>query len=212
MSAMNLFLVGSEGHLFTDGAGYNSKTALVEGFITKVAVIPHMASAVAVTGTPGCRMLVEAAIAEMRVDSIEGIGSDLGIELKKRMVTHAPHMNNGFFDLLVVGWSKIETRPIAFFTKGHSSDGRAAFEMRKVRKFFSPNDGSIALTEIGESPARTGLALLEQQRRTKFSPLGSDALFHAVGGYAQHTIVRENEIVTRVLKRWPDEIGKVIAP
>jgi hypothetical protein len=33
-----------------------------------------------------------------------------------------------------------------------------------------------------------------------------------VGGFIQHTEVTADGISTRIIQRWPDEIGKVIAP
>lgn len=59
-------------------------------------------------------------------------------------------------------------------------------------------------------PVRNGVALMEAQRAELIVPAGWGAC-HTVRGFAQLTTITRDCITTRVLKRWPDQIGQRIA-
>jgi hypothetical protein len=56
-----------------------------------------------------------------------------------------------------------------------------------------------------------GLAVIEHQRRQPFEDANGDRRF-MVGGFAQLTTVSAAGIETRVLREWPDKVGRKIEP
>jgi hypothetical protein len=61
------------------------------------------------------------------------------------------------------------------------------------------------------NPETSGLALLEAQRASRDIRPAHPEGVHLVGGTAYLTIVGEAGVSTKVLKQWPDEIGRRIA-
>lgn len=56
-----------------------------------------------------------------------------------------------------------------------------------------------------------GLQIMKKQRSTLFAPHGTEIEMYCVGGAAQHTVVDRDGISIKVIKRWPDVVGKPVA-
>ena len=214
MSAMNVIVTESAAHVFTDGASYNSKTGVVEGLISKCALLPQCQAVVAITGIPAIRMLLEGLIGDrFGQDEFDLVAERLHEEVTKEFKLRPQWFNSGAFELLLVGWSKKRGGPKAYHLAGHREGTASPFEPRAVRKFLSPHPIAFGEIEFDESrAAECGLAIMERQRRQSYSPVGSIHEFYAIGGFCQHTIVREHELTTSVIRRWPDKIGEAINP
>jgi len=60
-------------------------------------------------------------------------------------------------------------------------------------------------------PTRDGMRVLEIQRR-HLPDWPASVNHHVVGGFAQLTTITENSIETKIIHRWPDEVGQPIRP
>ena len=126
----------------------------------------------------------------------------------------------GHFTAGLAGWSAKQGRP-AFGCVRTFAEDVPAFELQRATRYISPSqahgyDGSILSLPFDPArPAESGLAIMQAQREKRFRSInGSDQhkLYHAVGGFCQHTTVTRDGISIAVLERWPDEIGKSVTP
>lgn len=133
------------------------------------------------------------------------------------------------FELFVGGFSE-DGSPAAWAIS--SSGGRGlAIEGVACAPFDGPVRAEFARAFPPDTdpndidPVRDGLAILEMQRHHPVSHgsgtsdfddrtprrLGRTKVF-SVGGFAQLTTVARDQVMTKIIRRWPDEIGQRIKP
>jgi hypothetical protein len=126
------------------------------------------------------------------------------------------------FELFVAGWSS-KGGPESYFLTNHDRHG----ERFKAWEVARLGDATIAPTPTAEAfaaagfqrpasveefrPEIDGLCLLEAQRRTQIPTRRGGGMVVAAGGFAQLTTVCPDHITSSILRRWPDQIGSVIA-
>lgn len=213
MSALNAFVTADAVHLFTDGAVYLTGDSTVVGWMTKVFNLPAFDAVVGFVGTPQSALLSVAAAADVRATDFDGFMDVFGGKLKTA-AAQARRGGQPFMEsceLVVAGWSKSKDELQAHAIAGFSDNGRPAFEMRPVTKFLRPYGGSLVGVAFDPAcPSESGLAIMEEQRCSKWKPHGAWTDIHAVGGFCQHTILTRDEVTTRVIRRWPDVVGEKI--
>jgi hypothetical protein len=116
------------------------------------------------------------------------------------------------FEIVVARISKA-TGPSAYIVASHDRYGEpwTILDLGGLSVTPSPEAvhriiGDIAFGRSADQldPIVHGLAVLEAQRAVDAGAL--------VGGFAQLTTIDSTGVRSRVIRRWPDEIGKLIAP
>jgi len=213
MSAANIFVTDTAVHVFADGACYEPDTGIVQGFVSKIAKMPHIQAVAAITGTPPIRMLVESIVGEKDYADFDECAARFGEDLRERVRKVPEYFDAGAFFVTIAGWSAKAGAPRAFVLNGCRDNGVDGFRPRPVKTWIQPHDaGTVGFKFDEERAEDCGLRLLEAQRRQRWSPIYSKCEFHAVGGFAEYTKLTQSEITTKVIHRWPDRIGEKINP
>jgi len=215
MTAINAFIRGREVHVLTDAAYLEATGRLV--FIgSKIGLLPHV-NAVCVTRGEG---EIEGAFRAMlgtAFTSFDALTSGFRQAVQKVIDGHDAGRGYAPFEVMAAGISEFSGKP----------DIRAAFrgdtpepvQFYSGKLWASPFDGvsaalkakGIDLQSDAFDPVMNGVELLEAQRARVIQPAGFPPC-HIVGGFAQLTTVSAAGITTRVLKRWPDQVGQRIVP
>lgn len=133
------------------------------------------------------------------------------------------------FELVVAGWSTKRNKPESYLVAGVEPEfrqgrKRKAWELLELPEVLiaprigDAQIGSIRWTvpESAETfqPEVDGLKLLEAQRRLRGASDGHPqrGLAHRIGGFIQLATISPDGIVSRILQRWPDEVGRKIEP
>jgi hypothetical protein len=127
------------------------------------------------------------------------------------------------FDLAVAGWSET-SGPSAYFVCNRENQGPIKPQIIDAGPDnIAPHDEAIK-AELkrafpdGIDPERfdplvDGLRILEIQRHHKVAHPSDSTFVDAVGvgGFAQLTTIRRDEITMKIIRRWADEIGRPLA-
>lgn len=227
MSALNCFLTPDSAHVFTDAAIYEPKNLKVAAFASKVTLLPQYNAVIGSTGRYYNLLLLSTAFAELEFDNFDHLASDF-VPLVKRAVAKTNQIipNGaemwGEYTFGLAGWSPKQNAPAFFSVKGAAGNGQEVAAV-PATKYYSPSavvegfDDSITRFKFDpERPGESGLEIMRAQRLKKFPPLGNVGvkhhLYHAIGGFCQHTIVSRDGISVKVLERWPDKIGSTVMP
>lgn len=221
MTAINVLLSPTAVHVLSDGAGY-----LPDGTIVSIQskVLP-IAGANAVLAARGY-----IAFAHLFAERLAAFGSfdELAAGATAAILEVIAHARGKFapgvldepLDLVLAGWSESRDQAEAFALFNHDAYGIPAWELTPIGEgYISPGNADFfeRLEEIGLDPLSSdfdpqtdGLRLLEEQRAMRWPLLGGGETIRSVGGFCQLTMVRRDEISSRILKRWPDEVGRKI--
>jgi hypothetical protein len=120
------------------------------------------------------------------------------------------------FDLVVVGWSESRGRCETWLMFSQARGDQGAWTPHEMGPVvLMPYDEALGdrlgLTEAqiagGLHAVEDGLRIIEEQRGVSAFQGDRDVPSHGVGGFAQLTLVGRDHIETRIMRRWPDEIG-----
>jgi hypothetical protein len=122
-------------------------------------------------------------------------------------------------DVIVAGWSE-SVGPDSYLLRTVEAtptpawkiiDTGAALLTPSNDEIFG-NDGAILVDQSRALSDAELISVAEKQRRY-VEPYGPNKIETSlVGGFLQLTTIAEREISTRIIHRWPDEIGKRLAP
>lgn len=218
MSATNVLIQSDRVHLMTDGAIYQPDGTLT-AIGPKVRVMPHLNCAVAMRGA----YLGLAPIME----EISNAASSFDL-LKENMPELLRACAAGYahlltqcaagpeFEIVVVGISE-SVGPAAYLIPSHDRYGEpwramdlAGFVVLPCDKAILASVQAIVAGRIADrlDTAVDGLAIMEAQRAKPALDSGDTCW---VGGFAQLTTVTADSVTSRIIHRWPDEIGALIA-
>ena len=224
MTAINVIKQSNAVHVLTDGAGYNADGTLI-AIANKVWPVAHLNLVLASRGSAYFAPLLaqHASAAAHSFDHLKSIMPALALELAGRF---APLMRmselGSQFDLVVAGWSET-SGPSSYFLCDHHQHGPSVEPWKPVDLgpiSLLPQTAAMKVDLDHEFPngadpdqfdsVKDGMCILEIQRRhpSEHGPAGSHML-RGVGMFAQLT---RGAIETKIIHRWPDEIGKPIKP
>ncbi|WP_454745159.1 hypothetical protein [Ciceribacter selenitireducens] len=212
MSAINVLLGAGEAHIVTDGAGTTlvnftgtAKRALVMSY-PKILPVPHLGLALVFRGRVGLQSAVLFRAARAR--TVEDLREKLPQELRRSYRMRAKLLPLFYgFDLVVAGVR--DGKEFAFIVSSVPTYGLEPFIPVEIRHgLCSPKLSDDALADGWQTPGRdrsrsldaAACRILEDQRSSGI-----------VGAFGQITSVTQFGIYTRIIKRWPDELGKPLA-
>lgn len=142
--------------------------------------------------------------------------------LGKRLANH---------EIFLAGWSEAHDRPETYWEGMHRAwegadgflrDGGAAFWAGPLQgkdaflARFGDGDGYLNPERLETFNAETdGLNALETMRQEKVPLVIGDpnsVVGHGVGGFAEHVTVTRTGVDRRIIRVWPDEVGRRIEP
>lgn len=219
MSVLNCFLTPDAAHVFTDGALFTPDMT-VAGFASKVIPLPHFPAVLSAVGSLWITPLMAAALAESTLIDFDDL-LDAFPRIVETSLGKLPNGNTfGHFTAGLAGWSAKHGRP-AFGCVRTFDEELPAFELQRATRYISPSqshiyDGSILSLPFDPArPAESGLSIMQAQRKGRFRAINGEdqhKLYHAVGGFCQHTTVTGEGISINVLERWPDQVGRPVTP
>ncbi|GJE46194.1 hypothetical protein [Methylobacterium soli] len=223
MTAINAIALGARGRLITDTAAYD-RHGVVTAFVNKTVVVPHLGMVFATRGALATRRtLSEELEAFASFDAVIAEGGEVLREAYQAGAFAFAGAWEDNFDLIMVGWSPSRRQAEAYTLSSLSHGGSTPFAFRQLSLILAPDLDDSAMRRIGlkvgrsfdtSRPAHTLLEAIELQRRTP-GPVGSGSAAetaYVVGGAAVLTEVSEAGIAQRIVKRWPDEVGRRIEP
>lgn len=202
-------------HLFNDGALYGDELRLVD-VAPKVFALPHINAAIGVRGPAMALPLLIHFVGEAAT-SYDDLKANIAVVLENARSNVLAVLDGCVlgpaFDVVIGGFSAT-TGPDAYaISCDASGDLSPVTEIPHMG--FMPGtvpavDDFLTVLSFqgGEiEPKDFGLHTMELQRTAYLR--GENAC--PVGGFCQMTTIRKSEIETKVLRRWPDEIGKLVA-
>lgn len=212
MSAINVLIQNERVHLYTDGAIYQPNGQL-SGIGPKVRLLPHLNATMAMRGA----FLGLAPIAEelSAAPSFDGLRDGIVDCLQKCAETYRHLLNQCAsgpdFEAVIAGISETGG-PTAYIVASNDRYGAPwsvidleGFSATPVNDVIHRRLYEIAAGRYADQldPVADGLAIMEAQRAA-----GEGAF---VGGFAQLTTVDADGVHSRVIHRWPDQIGRRVA-
>jgi hypothetical protein len=217
MTAINIIRKKDSVHLISDGASYDAKQRLVS-IGPKVFPLPHINAAIGIRGPTIALPLLAHLIghAATSYDALKiNIVEILSNAYANTRVVLEKGVTGSALNVVIGGFS--ETVGADAYVVVCDDDGMVS-PLTQITDFgFMPSCPQItsfvqmqaakhqwsksAIDEI--DAADFGLRTIEMQRALKF---GDYNTCH-VGGFAQITSIRPDGIETKLLRRWPDEIG-----
>jgi hypothetical protein len=216
MTAINIVQRSGEILVMSDGRGSDMQGGAPRS-ITKMAILPHIPLLVAVRGFSGVAHLI---VTRFATEGLGGFDAFLEFlpgfarEIVSLICTH--HRTPDFpHELYAVGFSEMRGRLESHFlatSDAYASRGRGAYSLHKEDEpmVASPQPSEEAITAarfvcptVKKFDATDhGVKLMDAQRRTYPD---------MIGGFVQLARVTREGISSRVIHRWPDEIGKRLA-
>jgi hypothetical protein len=225
-------------NVITDGASY-SPDGILATISTKVGVMPHLNALVYTRGPSNTAILaaVDMGGSFTNFDDIIEHLEEFAPDFYERHTSH--FINNAFpeIELYVCGWSTKRSAPEGYLIRCCFADSSfhdnpewlsaggtytaAPFKMQTLSKLcaspkITPEEmkqtkfpSHLEVEEL--DPKIDGLHLFHIQR-SKIGTRPDQVNFHAVGGFAMLTTIRENEITQSILKRFNDKVGEPITP
>jgi hypothetical protein len=227
LTAINILVQADSVHLVSDGASYGAEGLLVSAG-PKVFPLPHISAAIGTRG-PAIALPLLAHFIGHGATSYDGLKADIADLLRSALAqieeVLALCTMGARFEVVIGGFSET-TGPDAYMI-ACDADGVVssiteipelgfmpssipelddlvtfAAMQRQARTMLSQHCPDFP-SSIGEfDPEEFGLRAIEIQRAAKFDDLCG------VGAFAQITSVRASGIETKILRRWPDQIGK----
>ncbi|KFC68442.1 hypothetical protein FF80_01882 [Devosia sp. LC5] len=210
MTAINALVTSDAAHMFTDGGLYGQAEGKLVSFGTKVQLFPHLNAVAACSGWAHMGYVIWDALSDRNFQSFDelaaGFGDAIRVYLNRETWTH-----RDFFEAVLAGWSESADEPQVWVVQ-NAANNTPAYVPRQVSETTTPYNLAIGAVVLDPSdPVTYGLSVLEKQRSEKWDTANGSRSIHAVGGFAQHTIVDRSGIKTRVLRRWPDKVGEPVA-
>jgi hypothetical protein len=234
MTAINVIRQGDGVHIISDGAFCDANGILCE-IVPNTWLLPHLPAAVAIHGSPHLmpflmyRLSRECHSLDEIAARIANIAIDVHISFPMTHGTLDYGNIKPEFDLIIAGWSAQDRRPKSLLvtcpdrTKSRNfQTGWKVLELSDM--LIAPPITEQVVSSIGWKVPDSaeafradvdGLKLLQAQRllRGPMNPRSSTVTHgFMVGGFVQLTSISEHGVNTRILHRWPDEIGRRIDP
>jgi hypothetical protein len=221
MTAIIVILQSRAVHMLTDGAAILPGGAL-HFRAQKTFPILALSGAVAARG-PAFLPVTFALHASIKADSFDKLKSISSLVARSALSETPGATTETAFDLVIAGWSET-AGPCAYLICNHERYGAKAppWQVTELGPIsLLPNDEAIA-AELQVAfpkganpdeldPVADGLRILEIQRKHTVDHAGDFGTVRAVGGFAQLTTIKQDAIDMRIIRRWPDELGKVLA-
>ncbi|NTG65390.1 hypothetical protein [Rhizobium rhizogenes] len=182
----------------------------VEGFGSKVIPLPHRGAVMACSGFSWVSIVIAGVIASSGSQTFDDLVQSLSDTVRNAIARDkSSSLTFGNFELLIAGHSESRSGPEIHVLCGYRTGGNPPFHMVKLNKFTSPMIGFVNFDH--DKPQTSGLSILERQRLTLCGSHDAPSVaLYCVGGAAQYAKVSRDGISIKVLKRWPDEVGKPI--
>lgn len=210
--------------MISDGVGLGGD-ARVASIGTKVVMMPLIDAVIGMRGNAMITTLLMAALAADwqkfgtfdgfkagLVDHLRAIFVAVGSQWKQTQGADCLEM-----DVIVAGWSET-SGPDSYLLRTIDGTPTPTWQIIDTGgvlltpssdEIFKADGGSLADQSRAISDAEL-IAVAEKQRRY-IEPFGPNKIETSlVGGFLQVTTVTEHEISTRIIHRWPDEIGEPI--
>ena len=224
MSAVNIFRQTDAVHVVTDGYAIDDTAEPGTGAyfaVPKVFPLPHLNAVVAARGVLLAPWLMAMCIARSG-DSYDAAKQRAVQSARDCAGSLANLPRGGLFEFYVAGFSET-TGADSYCVTSSEATGVPVWQVVDLgTSSFAPSDQSV-LDEMQRGlpanlrtlddldPEREGLRVLELQRARHFTGVDSVERMN-IGCFAQITTVTRDAITTRILRRWPDEIGKRTGP
>ena len=218
---MSAYILGKSGdamHFFTDGGLFADDGTLI-GIYQKTHVIAHMPAAVTFLGSElwGAMLYVDMCRERPEFDQVlaEIVEMLKNYEEKIVQMLGAPSPK---FECLLVGYSKSRKGLARFIITNNDLNQLEKWKLVELEEdTINPLPSPEALRAVGWTfpdsfdVGREGKTIMQAQRLTLL-PHKDGTIASGVGGFIQHTIIKCDQITTRIVHRWPDEVGKRLAP
>lgn len=219
MSAINTLIKRDSVHLITDAASYGADGNLI-AVKSKVAMLPQINAAVACRGAFISVPLIAdlLSVAAPTYDDLKATAPALLRALLPMFEASFAHCEFGIdFDVVIAGISESDGSD-AYLICSHERYGVEPWTVVQFAGLsMMPADAPMqervfaSIPDYFElvDPERDGRIILETQRAFSMDHDNDRALI-GVGGFAQVTSITREGITTRVIHRWPDEVGQPI--
>lgn len=127
-----------------------------------------------------------------------------------------------FVELFIAGWSTSRGQPETYHLIRHDKGDPELAEAFRTLTTTSPFFGrgpieplGVALSQRdpeGIELATDGLAVMEAMRATKTPYSVGSHVGYGVGGFAELATITSAAVERRIVRRWPDEVGRAIRP
>lgn len=229
MTAINTLQTNDAIHFFSDGAYIDPSSNRMVATSPKVFTFPHARCAIGISGPMElCRSLSTVGLLCQTIDQVVGDVEAILPELIKVVLDGWPPLNFGVY----IGGFSAEGEHQFYRLDAKTTDSTFKFIRCDADCWnYEPalTQSSIALV-LGEDkanefdrgfierleisdPVAHGTLALEAQRRIKVCDSSlSGGSAYTVGAFAQVTSVYCDRVESRILKRWPDQVGAPIIP
>jgi len=224
MTAINVIKQYTSVSVITDGAGYRADGVLAFR-VQKVFPLAHLNAVIATRGSPlfAPMFAYHASIRATEFDDLKRLAPEIAKEESSKASAAQPDTDSEF-DLFIAGWSET-SGPSGYVLCNHARHGIQPWQAIDLGPInLSPHSEAIkaeldlaypkGVAADDFDPVFDGLRGLEIQRK---HPVEHHWEKHglrahaAVGAFAQLTTVTAEAITTKILRRWPDEIGEPLA-
>lgn len=215
MTAVNVIVCPDAVHLVTDGAAVDREGRLAT-IAMKVIPLPHMLVALAYSG-PANFLSAMADLAGSCGASYDDLRDGLAAHTD-RISGAAINQHGLAFQVVVAGWSLRSRRPEAFTfnTHGNGAPAYTAAGIELAQVMPGCPDGRIeaeifpVIEAGGFDIEKVAGDLVEIQRTIPadcaLAMGGGGAVSPNVGVWAQLTTVTRNDVRTRIVRRWPQDV------
>ena len=217
MTAINIIQKSAEILVMADGLGYDARGGPSQA-VTKMAMLPHIPLLVAVRGHGSIAHLIVAKFATEKRTGFDAFLEFLAGFAREVIPQTNTHFGTPDFphEIHAVGFSESRGRLESHFlatSDAYVNRGRGAYTLHTEDEpmVASPQPSEEAITAARFvcppvrkfDPSDHGVRLMDAQRRTYPDK---------IGGFLQLARVTREGISSRIIHRWPDEIGKRLAP
>lgn len=223
MSAANLIVASDGVHLVSDALVWDTANQTITAICSKVIMLPQFRCAATVRAEHlMVFQSVSLALSTMAATGFDEFKRTVGTVLQELDGKLAEMALGSPFEVSVAGISE-QDGPSGFriTTLAHSgSNHLAPWQVVNMPPGFNPcpcasdADESEIRSAFSASPATLeghSIAALSAQRRIAARDHAAGRAPCWVGGFAQLTTVTADCITSRVIRRWPDKVGEVIA-
>lgn len=221
MSVVNIIHTPEAVHLFSDG-GLFSSDGSVSAILSKAYCLPHLNAVISSRGS--CYFANQLVLTINRTfSSFEALVADLPELFRAQYEKHEAVIAEAgaAFELWFIGWSHERGGPESYAISSHGLTARqhgvdaVPWEIVRLGSCsIVPCDvdfGRRLAARSTNTQEELGIAIAECQRQLRGkNPFGHEIT--GLAGFIQQSTVSQNGIFTKILKRFPDEIGKPVTP
>jgi hypothetical protein len=225
MTAVNIIRQTAAVHILTDGEAYRADGT--SAFRTaKVFPLLHLDAAVASRGSPlfAPTFAFRASTLAKTFDHLKALALALAMEVLETSKDAMAAAGGIEFDLAIAGFSETKG-PNSYFICNHENHGAAVppWEIVELSPLSLAPTSKAIDAELEKAfpngvhpdqfnPVVDGLRVLEIQRAHPVPHAGGGfGIQAAVGAFAQLATITPGAITMKIIRRWPDEIGRPLA-